>query len=186
MQKACKLFLFLKDSHAFITSSVKFTASRSTQQFVYSAVPHPTENNQSVHTLCTGTVFKSNNHTAVFFNGLHNFHRSSAHWTSCDQNTMFLSFILACCIFFFYLRCQCINLCRNLRTVKFKFLLQIFLETDNLTLPILQCRLCLFMRKFQNKYIFKTSYAYSHISPYTLNTRSSDPYTAHNILKPHN
>ena len=95
MQKACKLFLFLKDSHAFITSSVKFTASRSTQQFVYSAVPHPTENNQSVHTLCTGTVFKSNNHTAVFFNGLHNFHRSSAHWTSCDQNTMFPSFLPA-------------------------------------------------------------------------------------------
>ena len=57
----------------FITSSVKFTASRSTQQFVYSAVPHPTENNQSVHTLCTGTVFKSNNHTAVFFNAFTTF-----------------------------------------------------------------------------------------------------------------
>ena len=126
---------------------------------------------------------------------------------------MFLSFIFACCIFFFYLRCQCINLCRNLRTVKFKgcsiqnivkifsfhrcrihfhqlieifqcatsfitdtncftqfllcnfhvkFLLQIFLESDNFTLPILQCSLCLFMRKFQNKYIFKLRHKLIH------------------------
>ena len=75
---------------------------------------------QLVNGFCTAAIFKSYNNTTIVFYCSDHFFSCSSDWTSCDQNTRFLLFHLAFCIFFFNLRSKSIHFARDQGTVKFE------------------------------------------------------------------